>query len=47
MIKAGSLTKGKQADFIIVDRDIFNVSYDLFKNTKVLQTYFAGSWFIA
>ncbi|AEW16107.1 amidohydrolase [Brucella canis HSK A52141] len=40
--KAGSLTKGKQADFIIVDRDIFNVSYDLFKNTKVLQTYFAG-----
>lgn len=40
--KTGSLVKGKQADFIIVDRDIFEVSHEMFKNTKVLQTYFSG-----
>lgn len=40
--KTGSLEKGKQADFIIVDRDIFEVSHDVFKNTKVFQTYFSG-----
>lgn len=40
--KTGSLEKGKQADFIIIDRDIFEVSHDEFKNTKVFQTYFSG-----
>lgn len=38
----GSLTAGKQADFIIVDRDVLNVDNEALKQTQVLATYFAG-----
>lgn len=38
----GSLEPGKQADLIILDRDVFNVSDDELLETRVLQTIFAG-----
>mgnify|MGYP003493343195 FL=1 len=38
----GSLEPGKQADMIILDRDVFTVSDDQLLETKVLQTLFAG-----
>jgi len=38
----GSLAPGKQADFIVLDRDVFNVETDELKETRVLQTFFAG-----
>lgn len=38
----GSLAPGKQADLIILDRDVFNVSDEELFDTKVLKTYFAG-----
>src|SRR5207253_5886646 len=38
----GSLEPGKQADLIILDRDVFKVSDDELFDTKVLKTFFAG-----
>jgi len=38
----GSLTPGKQADFIVLDRDVFTVDNKALSDTKVLQTWFAG-----
>lgn len=38
----GSLAPGKQADLIILDRDVFNVGDHELYDTKVLKTYFAG-----
>ncbi|WP_223524726.1 amidohydrolase [Pseudomonas sp. A-B-26] len=38
----GSLTPGKQADFIVLDRDVFTVDNKALHDTKVLQTWFAG-----
>jgi predicted amidohydrolase YtcJ len=38
----GSLAPGKQADLIILDRDVFNVSDVELFDTKVLKTFFAG-----
>ena len=38
----GTLEAGKQADFILVDRDIFNVDPKTLWQTKVLETYVAG-----
>ncbi|PWL16542.1 amidohydrolase [Falsochrobactrum shanghaiense] len=38
----GTLTAGKQADFIVVDRDVLEVDVELLRQTKVLETYFAG-----
>ncbi|MNV16012.1 N-substituted formamide deformylase precursor [compost metagenome] len=38
----GSLAPGKQADLIILDRDVFKVSDDELFETKVLNTFFAG-----
>ena len=38
----GSLEIGKYADFIIIDRDIFNINPIDIENTKVLQTFFNG-----
>lgn len=38
----GSLKAGKNADFIIIDRDIFKCSLDDVKDTKVINTYFQG-----
>ncbi|QXI17852.1 amidohydrolase [Pseudomonas hamedanensis] len=38
----GSLTPGKQADFIVLDRDVFSVDDKALHDTQVLQTWFAG-----
>jgi predicted amidohydrolase YtcJ len=38
----GSLTPGKQADFIVLDRDVFTVDTKALSDTQVLQTWFAG-----
>lgn len=38
----GSLAPGKQADLIILDRDVFKVSDDELFDTQVLKTFFAG-----
>ncbi|MEB0048099.1 MULTISPECIES: amidohydrolase [unclassified Pseudomonas] len=40
--KIGSLTAGKQADFIVLDRDVFSVDESALNDTQVLQTWFAG-----
>jgi predicted amidohydrolase YtcJ len=39
---AGSITKGKSADFILPDRNLFEIAPEDIAGTKVLQTYFAG-----
>jgi predicted amidohydrolase YtcJ len=38
----GSLTPGKQADLIVLDRDVFKVSDAELFDTQVLETFFAG-----
>jgi len=38
----GSLAAGKQADMIVLDRDVFKVSDQALSDTQVLQTFFAG-----
>lgn len=38
----GSLKAGKQADMIVLDRDIFSVAPQALRDTQVLQTWFAG-----
>ena len=38
----GSLTPGKQADFVILDRDVLAVSDQQLGETQVLATYFGG-----
>ncbi|MBB2495272.1 amidohydrolase [Aquipseudomonas ullengensis] len=38
----GSLASGKQADFIVLDRDVFSVDDKALHDTQVLSTYFAG-----
>jgi predicted amidohydrolase YtcJ len=40
--RIGSLAPGKQADLIVLDRDVFKVSDAELFDTKVLQTWFAG-----
>lgn len=40
--KIGTLTPGKQADFIVVDRDVLEVDAESLKQTQVLETYFGG-----
>lgn len=40
--RIGSLAPGKQADLIVLDRDVFEVSDEELFDTRVLQTYFAG-----
>ena len=42
--KIGSIEPGKQADFVLVDRDALNVSPDEIKNTQVLWTMFEGEF---
>jgi len=39
----GSLAPGKQADFIVLDRDVFTVEAEDLRDTRVLQTFFAGN----
>ncbi|MBV4503946.1 amidohydrolase [Pseudomonas sp. BW13M1] len=38
----GSLKAGKQADMIVLDRDVFSVAPQALRDTQVLQTWFAG-----
>ncbi|WP_166361239.1 amidohydrolase [Pseudomonas akapageensis] len=38
----GSLAPGKQADLIVLDRDVFKVSDEELFETRVLRTFFAG-----
>lgn len=38
----GSVTAGKQADLIVLDRDVFNVPEEQLADTQVLKTYFSG-----
>lgn len=40
--RIGSLEAGKQADFIVLDRDVLSVDVESLKDTRVLATYFAG-----
>ncbi len=40
--KVGSLEAGKEADFIVVDKDIFNVPIDNVPNTSVKITTVKG-----
>ncbi|MDH0645742.1 amidohydrolase [Pseudomonas sp. GD03858] len=38
----GSIKAGKQADMIVLDRDVFSVAPEALRDTRVLQTWFAG-----
>ncbi|WP_044871799.1 amidohydrolase [Pseudomonas sp. LFM046] len=38
----GSLAPGKQADMILLDRDVFQVEPEALRDTQVLKTWFAG-----
>ncbi|MDB5995332.1 MAG: amidohydrolase [Pseudomonas sp.] len=38
----GSLKPGKQADLIVLDRDVFQVEPEALRDTQVLKTFFAG-----
>jgi predicted amidohydrolase YtcJ len=38
----GSLAPGKQADLILLDRDVFEVEPEALRDTRVLKTWFAG-----
>ncbi len=40
--RIGSLAAGKQADFIVLDRDVFKVDAKALAETQVLKTYFGG-----
>jgi len=40
--QTGSLLPGKQADFIVLDRDVFNAEPEVLRDTQVLKTFFAG-----
>lgn len=40
--RIGSLVKGKQADFVVLDRDVFTVGEQALAETQVVQTWFAG-----
>ena len=39
----GSIEEGKNADFVIVDKNIFEIPANEIAQTKVLQTYFQGN----
>ena len=40
--ETGSISAGKTADFVILDRDIMNCPAEELKDTRVLNTYFRG-----
>lgn len=40
--QVGSLKVGKQADMIVLDRDVLTVEPEALRDTQVLQTWFAG-----
>ena len=41
--ETGSISKGKSADFVILDRDIINCPIEDLPETKVLDTFFRGN----
>ena len=41
--KAGSITPGKSADFVVLDRDVMECPLEDLGNTKVLETFFCGN----
>ncbi|MCY1461375.1 Amidohydrolase family protein [compost metagenome] len=41
--RIGSLKPGKQADMILLDRDVFQAEPEALRDTRVLRTWFAGS----
>ena len=41
--ETGTLEEGKQADFIMIDRDILRCPVEEIPNTRVLRTYVAGN----
>ena len=40
--KVGSLEAGKFADFVVLDKDVFSISSNQIKNTKIVLTVFNG-----
>ena len=40
--KIGSIETGKLADFIVIDRNIFEIPIDTLKDTKVEKTVIGG-----
>jgi predicted amidohydrolase YtcJ len=40
--QTGSLEAGKQADFVVLDRDLLTCPVDDIRDIQVLQTYLAG-----
>jgi len=41
--KTGSIAEGKSADFIVLDRNLFDIGPTAIADTKVLTTYFEGT----
>lgn len=41
--KLGSIEKGKYADFIILNKNLFEIESSEIKNVKILETYFDGN----
>jgi hypothetical protein len=41
--ETGSITSGRSADFVILDRDIIKCTTDELMSTVVLKTYFRGT----
>ena len=39
----GSIAEGKSADFIVLDRNLFEIAPTTIAETKVLATYFEGN----
>lgn len=40
--RLGTLARGKLADFILIDRDIFQSTPEQIRETKVLETWIGG-----
>ncbi|MEE6670310.1 amidohydrolase family protein [Limosilactobacillus fermentum] len=40
--KNGTLVAGKNADFVIVDQDLFTIDHTEIKDTRVAETWVAG-----
>ena len=41
--KVGSIEVGKLADFVILDRNIFDINVNTINQTKVMMTVFDGT----
>ena len=38
----GSLELGKKADFVIINRDVFNIDEELIPTPRIISTFFEG-----